>query len=307
MNHIPTAYGYARVSTDEQELEAQHNSIETYFQNHLMGTHKWGGIFSDLGVSAYEMPMLERPEGRKLWQSLGLGDSLIITRIDRAFRQVADSGYTAKLLKHKSVSLHTADGGLVANDPSGTFAMEVTVAASELSSALTSRRTQETMTAHRLKGEAVCHIAPPGYKRVLTGEVRKSGKPIRMLVPHERERLVIDWVADEFTKGRGTEAMGRELDYAGVKRWEGGVYSVHFLCLALHCRILNWPTAWTERAYKKYRREARDLGYVDGPNNRARLLASLAFLQTQVDLGHDFSKPKLGFPHIPMYASSSTA
>ena len=108
MNHIPTAYGYARVSTDTQELESQHQSIERYFKENLAASHKWGGIFSDEDVSAWEMPLLERPEGRKLWQSLRLGDALVITRIDRAFRQVTDSGYTCKLLKGKSVSLYTA-------------------------------------------------------------------------------------------------------------------------------------------------------------------------------------------------------
>lgn len=103
-------YGYARVSSKGQSLEAQLAELKTagctrIFQEKITGRHR------------------ERPQLDRALKSLGDGDVLIITRLDRLARssrdllnvikQVTDAGATFKSLKDTWADTTTAHGRLI--------------------------------------------------------------------------------------------------------------------------------------------------------------------------------------------------
>ena len=78
-------YGYARVSTRQQDLEGQLRQLEeercdrVYFEK-ITGTKS------------------DRPEFQKLLQEIQTGDTLVVTKLDRFARSTQDALNTIKLL-----------------------------------------------------------------------------------------------------------------------------------------------------------------------------------------------------------------
>ena len=105
-----TIYGYTRVSTNGQSLEAQLAELKAagckkIFQEKMTGKHR------------------ERPQLKRALEALGDGDVLIITRLDRLARssrdllnvikQVTDAGATFKSLRDHWADTTTAHGRLI--------------------------------------------------------------------------------------------------------------------------------------------------------------------------------------------------
>ena len=105
-----TIYGYARVSTNGQSLEAQLAELQAagckkVYQEKITGKHR------------------DRPQLKRALEALGDGDVLIITRLDRLARssrdllnvikQVTDTGATFKSLKDHWADTTTAHGRLM--------------------------------------------------------------------------------------------------------------------------------------------------------------------------------------------------
>jgi putative DNA-invertase from lambdoid prophage Rac len=104
--------GYARVSTEEQassgvSLEAQQQQITGYA---MMKGWQIGEFFVERGVSG-SVPLAERPEGRRMLETVAAGDVIVTSRLDRAFRSAADALGTLEELKAEGVGLHMIDLG----------------------------------------------------------------------------------------------------------------------------------------------------------------------------------------------------
>ena len=55
----------------------------------LMHDTKLAAVYVEAGVSG-AVPFAKRPEGRKLWAELRGGDTLVVSKLDRAFRSATD-------------------------------------------------------------------------------------------------------------------------------------------------------------------------------------------------------------------------
>ena len=86
-------YGYVRVSTHAQEdgssLDAQRDIISRWCEKELGGVPD--RVFVDGGVSAWKYCLPERPGGLELYRHLKKGDVVVVTAIDRAFRNARDA------------------------------------------------------------------------------------------------------------------------------------------------------------------------------------------------------------------------
>lgn len=104
-------YGYTRVSTVEQvngtSLEEQARKIHGVA---MMRGDEVTAVFSDKGVSGSVMLAL-RPEGGKLSASLKAGDTVVVAKLDRIFRNAADALVTAQEFKDRGIDLIIADIG----------------------------------------------------------------------------------------------------------------------------------------------------------------------------------------------------
>ena len=93
-------YGYARVSTLDQKLENQIEQLknagaEKIVQEKLTGTTK------------------QRPEFQDLLARLEVGDTLIVTKLDRFARNTKEALEIIQSLFEKGVSIHILNIGLI--------------------------------------------------------------------------------------------------------------------------------------------------------------------------------------------------
>ncbi len=99
--------GYARVSTDEQDLTAQHDALETLG----VGIDR---VYVDHGLTATNR---ERPGLRQAMAACRHGDTLVVTKLDLA-RSLPDARDIVKELTEREVKLSLAGSIHDPTDPS---------------------------------------------------------------------------------------------------------------------------------------------------------------------------------------------
>jgi DNA invertase Pin-like site-specific DNA recombinase len=123
-------YGYARVSTKGQDLQAQINSLkeegcEMVFAEKITGTKA------------------ERTEFQKVIEMLAEGDTLTVTKLDRFARSTADALSIVKDLFDRGVKVHVLNMGIIENTPTGRLIFTIFSAFAEFERDLIVTRTQE--------------------------------------------------------------------------------------------------------------------------------------------------------------------
>src|SRR4051812_50158542 len=114
-------FGYCRVSTAAQAAEGESLEVQ---RRHLEGWALMQGqpldaVFVERGVSG-SVPLLERPEGGRLWARLRRGDTLVASKLDRLFRSALDALQAGEDLKGRGGSpVPLGLGG--GNKPEGVF------------------------------------------------------------------------------------------------------------------------------------------------------------------------------------------
>ena len=102
-------YGYARVSTIQQDLDAQLQTLknegcEVIYSEKLVVEKFTGG---------------DGPKFRRLLWELVEGDTLVVTKLDRIARSTVDAINTVKALFVKGVNVHVLNMGLIEDTPTG--------------------------------------------------------------------------------------------------------------------------------------------------------------------------------------------
>ena len=91
---------YARVSTTEQTLSHQETqAVSAGFSIDI--------TLADHGISGVSVPIKDRPEGRRLFDLLRDGDTLVVRWIDRLGRNYADVTSTIRELLDRGVTIRT--------------------------------------------------------------------------------------------------------------------------------------------------------------------------------------------------------
>lgn len=91
---------YARVSTADQTLAHQRTQAEA-------AGYSFDTVIADEGVSGVSMPLRERPQGRRLFDVLRSGDTLVVRWVDRLGRNYADVTETIRELMRRGVVVKT--------------------------------------------------------------------------------------------------------------------------------------------------------------------------------------------------------
>lgn len=132
-------YGYARVSTLNQDLESQIQMLKNE------GCEK---IYSE----KFTGTKFDRPKFQELLSILETGDTLIVTKLDRFARSTVDAIQTVKMLSEKGVKVHILNMGLVEDTPTGRLVFNVMSAFAEFERDMIVERTQE--------GKAIAKLNP---------------------------------------------------------------------------------------------------------------------------------------------------
>lgn len=123
-------YGYARVSTRQQDLEGQLCQLEEEHCNKIF-FEKITGTKSD------------RPEFQKLLQTVQAGDTLVVTKLDRFARSTQDALNTIKVLFEKGVRINVLNLGVIENTSTGRLIFTIFSAFADFERDLIVERTRE--------------------------------------------------------------------------------------------------------------------------------------------------------------------
>jgi DNA invertase Pin-like site-specific DNA recombinase len=172
--------GYARVSTSDQSLLLQLDSLRKFGCEH---------IYKDHGVSALanHRPVLDR-----VLRELSPGDTLVIWRLDRLGRSLLDLLDTTAALQSRNIGLHSLSENIDTASASGRLILHVMAAVAEFERSLLIERTCAGMKAARARG------AKFGRPRVL------DGGGLHEAIKQIQTGLSVPDIAEQFGIGRST-------------------------------------------------------------------------------------------------------
>jgi len=179
----PILIGYARCSTDKQDLAAQ---VDTLLK---LGVAE-DRIYTDRGFTGRNR---ERPGLDQALAAVRCGDSLVVPKLDRLARSVPDARAIGDELANRNV--HLQIGGTVHDpaDPMGKLFFNILATFAEFESDLIRMRTREGMAVARAKGRL------RGKKPKLSD--RQQRELWRM---HETKEYSISELAEVFSISRPT-------------------------------------------------------------------------------------------------------
>ncbi|RPF57029.1 recombinase family protein [Aquisalibacillus elongatus] len=132
-------YGYARVSTINQDLESQVNQLESEGCDIIYREN-------------FTETKADRPVFQELLAQLKENDMLVITKLDRFARSTEDGIRIIKELFQKGVRVHVLNMGLIEDTPTGRLIFNIMNAFAEFERDLIVERTQEGKAIAKLKG-----------------------------------------------------------------------------------------------------------------------------------------------------------
>ncbi len=138
--------GYARVSTDEQNLDLQIDALEK------AGCEK---IYRDVGISGIQ---INRHGLDEAMASLQEGDTLIVWRLDRLGRSLHHLIETINYLKDRGIGFTSLNEAINTNTAGGELLFHVMGALAQFERRLISERSKAGMAAAKRRGK---HVGRP--------------------------------------------------------------------------------------------------------------------------------------------------
>lgn len=140
---ITTLIGYARCSTDSQDLTAQRQALEN------LGVAP-DRIYTDHGLTGTNRA---RPGLDQAIAAVREGDTLVVPKLDRLARSVPDARAIADQLQEKGVKLSLGASVYDPADPMGKMFFNILATFAEFEADLIRMRTREGMAIARAKGK----------------------------------------------------------------------------------------------------------------------------------------------------------
>lgn len=138
--------GYARVSTGEQNLDLQRDALKAA---------QCDQIICDEGISAAH---LSRPGFDQVLNLLQPGDTLVVWKMDRAFRSLRHALDVLEHLEQHDIDFTVLTEGIDTSTPMGKCFYQIRNAFAELERNLISERTKAGMAAAKARG---VHVGRP--------------------------------------------------------------------------------------------------------------------------------------------------
>ena len=145
LEHQPTIYGYARVSTHAQAKDG--NSLES--QSQALKNIGAAEVWSD----AYTGTKTDRPELNKLLEQLQEGDTLAVTKLDRIARNLTQGIELINNLSDRGIKVHVLNMGLMDDTPTGRLLRNVMLSFAEFERDTIMERTREGKKIAKLRAD----------------------------------------------------------------------------------------------------------------------------------------------------------
>lgn len=136
-----TVYGYARVSTSDQDLSIQVTSLETHGCD-MIRSEKVSGTSTE-----------NRDELKTLMDFIREGDELVVTRVDRLARSVYDLQKIVRHLTDKGVALRATEQPIDTTTPEGKCFLDMLGVFAEFETNLRRERQLEGIAKAKVEGK----------------------------------------------------------------------------------------------------------------------------------------------------------
>jgi putative DNA-invertase from lambdoid prophage Rac len=191
------AFAYSRESTWDQEngLEVQCEQIRAYCTDKLADV-EWGDFFTDRAVSGGK-PFTRRPSGKRLDALLRAGDHVVVSKLDRGFRDTLDFLSTERDWRDRGIKLHVLDLPFLNSDVPeyiGDMIRTVLAMFAQFERARIRQRTKDVMRWMKAKGMRHNQYAGMGFEWV-----KVDGLFHRQ--PHEKELATMRWIYEQREAG----------------------------------------------------------------------------------------------------------
>lgn len=196
-NRPPCIWQYARYS----HLDSQEGGLSESVQTEQVGQYSAQlnaqrdtplpimAPLVDEAVSARKVRFRKRPEARKIWQNAVAGDHLVIARLDRAFRSVADMSDTVNRLLARGVEIHFVREHITFDQAHGKLLAHILAAVAQWHSDVLSERNKEIAAELRKRGR------PNGKPLMWEKYLGTKGAKIRVTKPAIWRDCVVIYVA----------------------------------------------------------------------------------------------------------------
>ena len=157
-----TDRAYARISLDtlvSGSITRQRSRLARYADDEP----EW---YVDESVSGSKIPFAQRPEGRRLLADLVRGDRVLVTKIDRAARNVRDLLGLVEEIEARGASIVFVEQNIDTAGPMGRFLLTLLGAIAELEAGIIAERRRESLAAFREEGRHAQGRAPHGLRSV---------------------------------------------------------------------------------------------------------------------------------------------
>lgn len=178
--------GYGRVSTREQNLDAQRDALTA------AGCEK---VFVDSASGK----LASRPQLDQALLIARVGDQLVVTKLDRLGRSLEHLLELSGVLQERGVALVILDQGIDTSTPVGRMFFQILGAIAEFEGAMASERTRDGLDAARARGRT------GGQRPKLTPrQARIAQEMYDELGPDGRRAYTVQRIAEEFGVSRPT-------------------------------------------------------------------------------------------------------
>jgi DNA invertase Pin-like site-specific DNA recombinase len=199
-----TTWYYGRVSTDHQENSAE-NQRQLFEGLAAAGNEDFHVLIDDNVPGS--TPLSERPCGKKLWDGMREGDTVVVMKLDRGWRSMEDAVRSLNVMRRLGVRLRILDFPVDVSTDEGELMFIQFAGWAQYDNRLRGRRVRDVNSYRRRNGLPVGRVRPFGWLR--------SGDTFKPLMA---EREIADRMHAMREQGMSYEKIGWKLAAEGVKR-----------------------------------------------------------------------------------------
>ncbi len=171
-HRVTHTYGYARVSTTAQNLDAQVDAL----------TGAGGVDVRDVVVEKASGTREDRPELGRLLAVLREGDTLVVTKLDRLGRSAAHVARLVRDLDERGVTLRSLTETIDTSSATGRLMVHVLAAVAQMEADLARERTLDGLAAARARGRVGGRPSVMTPDRIAAARVALAGGQSRAAV-----------------------------------------------------------------------------------------------------------------------------
>ncbi len=202
---------YTRKSTEHglelefNSLDAQREACEAYIKS--QASEGWKVVPQRYDDPAYSGGNMDRPGLRRLLKDIdaGLIDVIVVYKIDRLTRSLADFAKLVEIFDARSVSFVAITQQFNTTTSMGRLTLNVLLSFAQFERELSSERVRDKIAASRKKGKWTGGSVPLGYECV-----------DKRLVINEAEAKTVRMIFDRYLAQKSFQALTNELDGKGI-------------------------------------------------------------------------------------------